>query len=318
MRQQSLASAGFEKYRKQTRKEQFLAEMDQIIPWRDLCKVIKPFYPKPKGAGRPPVGLERMLRIHFLQHWFNLSDPAVEEALYDSRAMRHFVGIDLGREPAPDETTVLKFRHLLEAHNLGDRLFALINEYLQENGLRISTGTIVDATIIEAPSSTKNKEGKRDPEMHQTRKGNQWYFGMKAHIGVDSRTKLIHTVAATAANVHDSQLLGDLLHGDETRVWGDSAYSRQGDRMRDKAPNAIDFTNRMGNRHRPLSDEDRARNKTKSKVRAKVEHPFLILKRIFGFNKVRYRGLGRNANRLYVACGLVNLYMVRRQLLRPT
>lgn len=318
MRQRTLADESFERFRKPTRRDQFLAEMESIIPWRDLCEVIKPFYPKPKGAGRPPVGLERMLRIHFLQHWFNLSDPAVEEALYDSRSIRRFVGIDLGREPAPDETTVCKFRHLLEAHNLGDQLFALINVYLQENGLKVSTGTIVDATIIDAPSSTKNKEGKRDPEMHQTRKGNQWYFGMKAHIGVDSQTKLIHSVAATAANVHDSQLLGDLLHGDETRVWGDSAYAGQGDVIRQHAPKAKDFTNKKGFRNRPLSDEDAAKNKTKSSVRAKVEHPFLILKRIFGFNKVRYRGLDKNANRLFVACGLVNLYMARRQLLRAT
>lgn len=318
MRQQTLAEEGFERYRKPTRREQFLNEMHEIIPWDGLCGVIEPFYPKAEGAGRPPIGVERMLRIHFLQHWFNLSDPAVEEALYDSRAMRRFVGIDLGREPVPDETTVCKFRHLLEAHDLGDVLFALINEYLQENGLKVSTGTIVDATIIDAPSSTKNKEGKRDPEMHQTRKGNQWYFGMKGHIGVDSQTKLIHSVAATAANVHDSQLLGDLLHGDETRVWGDSAYAGQGDVIRDKAPNAKDFTNKKGCRNRPLCDEDDARNRTKSKVRAKVEHPFLILKNIFGFRKVRYRGLDKNASRLFVACGLVNLYMARRHLLRPT
>ena len=318
MRQQTLAEEGFERYRKPTRREQFLDEMHEIIPWDGLCDVIEPFYPKPKGAGRPPIGVERMLRIHFLQHWFNLSDPAVEEALYDSRAMRRFVGIDLGREPAPDETTVCKFRHLLEAHDLGDRLFALINEYLHENGLQVSTGTIVDATIIDASSSTKNKEGKRDPEMHQTRKGNQWYFGMKAHIGVDSKTKLIHSVAATAANVHDSQLLGDLLHGDETRVWGDSAYAGQGDVIREHAPRAKDFTNKKGYRNRPLSDGDKARNKTKSKVRAKGEHPFLILKRIFGFNKVCYRGLDKNANRLFIACGLTNLYMAKRQLLRPT
>ena len=318
MRQKTLAEEGFEKYRKPTRREQFLDEMDQVIPWRDLCKVIKPFYPKPKGAGRRPVGLERMLRIHFLQHWFNLSDPAVEEALYDSRAMRRFVGIDLGNEPAPDETTICKFRHLLEAHNLGDQLFFLINEYLQENGMKVNTGTIVDATIIDAPSSTKNKGKSRDPEMHQTKKGNQWYFGMKAHIGVDSRSKLIHSVAASAANVHDSQLLGDLLHGDETRVWGDSAYANQGDTIRDHAPNAKDFTNQKGCRKRPLSDDDKAKNKTKSKVRAKVEHPFLILKRVFGFTKVRYRGLEKNATRLFVACGLVNLYMARRRLLRTT
>ena len=318
MRQQTLAEEGFERFRKPTRRDQFLAEMEAVIPWRDLCKVIKLFYPKPKGAGRRPVGLERMLRIHFLQHWFNLSDPAVEEALYDSRAMRRFVGIDLGREPAPDETTVCNFRHLLEAHNLGDQLFALINAYLQENGLKVSTGTIVDATIIDAPSSTKNKDGERDPEMHQTRKGNQWYFGMKAHIGADSQSKLIHSVAATAANVHDSQLLGDLLHGDETRVWGDSAYAGQGEVIRENAPKAKDFTNKKGCRNRPLSAADAAKNMTKSKVRAKVEHPFLVLKRIFGFNKVRYRGLDKNANRLFVACGLVNLYLARRQLLRPT
>ena len=318
MRQRTLADEGFEKFRKPTRREQFLDEMDQIIPWRDLCKVIKPFYPKPKGAGRPPVGLERMLRIHFLQHWFNLSDPAVEETLYDSRSMRRFVGIDLGREPVPDETTVCKFRHLLEAHNLGDQLFVLMNEYLQENGLKVSTGTIVDATIIDAPSSTKNKDKARDPQMHQTKKGNQWYFGMKGHIGVDSQSKLIHSVAATAANVHDSQLLGDLLHGDETRVWGDSAYMGQGDTIREQAPKAKDFTNRKASRHRPLSDADKGKNRAKSRVRARVEHPFLILKRVFGFTKVRYRGLHKNATRLFVACGLVNLYMARRRLLRTT
>ena len=316
MRQQTLAEEGFEKYRKPTRREQFLEEMDRIIPWAELSAVIEPFYPKGEGPGRPPVGVERMLRIHFLQHWFNLSDPAVEEALYDSRAMRRFVGIDLGREPAPDETTICKFRHLLERHNLGDRLFALIADYLQENGLKVSTGTIVDATIISAPSSTKNKDRKRDPEMHQTKKGNQWYFGMKAHIGVDSRSKLIHSVAATAANVHDSQLLPDLLHGGETRVWGDSAYTGQGEMIREHAPKAKDFTQKKGSRHKALTDAERAKNRTKSRVRAKVEHPFLILKRVFGFDKVRYRGLDKNANWLFVACGLVNLYMARRHLLR--
>ena len=294
----------------------FFAEMDKIIPWRELCDVIEPFYPKADGAGRPPIGIERMLRIHFLQHWFNLSDPAVEEALYDSRAMRTFVGIDLGREAAPDETTVCKFRHLLEAHNLGKQLFALIAEYLDENGMKVRTGTIVDATIIDAPTSTKNRRKERDPEMHQTKKGQQWYFGMKAHIGVDSRTKLIHSVAATSANVHDSQVLPDLLHGNETRVWGDSAYTGQGDAIREQAPDARDFTQKKGCRNRPLSEEERSRNRTKSKVRAKVEHPFLVLKRIFGFTRVRYRGLMKNANRLFVTCGLTNIYMARRDLLK--
>jgi len=216
--QQTFAEGSFERYRKPTRRERFLEEMNRVVPWADLAAAIEPVYPKAEGPGRPPVGVERMLRIHFLQHWFNLSDPAVEEALYDSRAMRHFVGIDQGREPVPDETTICKFRHLLEAHQLGEQLFTLIRTYLAEQGLQISRGTIVDATIISAPSSTKNRAKERDPEMHQTKKGNQWYFGMKAHIGVDSRTKLIHSVAATAANVHDSQVLPQLLHGQETRV----------------------------------------------------------------------------------------------------
>jgi IS5 family transposase len=285
------------------------------MPWADLCALIEPFYPKNDGPGRPVIGLERMLRIHFLQHWFNLSDPAVEEALYDSRAMRSFVGIDLGREPAPDETTVCKFRHLLEKNDLGGRLFEEIGAYLQDQGLASNTGTIVDATIISAPSSTKNKEQKRDPEMHQTKKGNQWFFGMKAHIGADSRSKLIHAVAATAANVADSKVLPDLLHGDETRVWGDQAYRGQREAIRRAAPRAKDFTNRRY-RHKGVVDEtERTKNRTKSQVRAKVEHPFLVLKRVFGFSKVRYRGLAKNANRLFVACALVNVFMARRHLL---
>jgi len=315
MRQRTFSEEGFEKHRKKTRREQFLEDMDQIVPWQELAAAIAPHYPQPKGAGRRPIGVERMLRIHFLQHWFNLSDPAVEEALYDSRAMRRFVGIDLGREPVPDETTICKFRHLLEARDLGARLFELMQQYLQENGFRIGRGTIVDATLIAAPSSTKNQDNARDPEMHQTKKGNQWYFGMKAHIGTDSQSKLIHSVVATPANVHDSQVLGDLLHGDETRVWGDSAYTGQRDVIRRHAPRARDFTQRKAHHHRPLSDDDRKRNRTKSRVRAKGEHPLLVLKQIFGFRKVRYRGIHKNANRLFVACGLVNLYMVRRRML---
>ena len=318
MRQQTFAEKCFERYRKAMRRERFLDEMDRLIPWRELCEVIEPFYPKAQGAGRPAMGLERMLRIHFLQHWFNLSDPAVEEALYDSRAMRNFVGIDLGREPAPDETTVCKFHHRLEAHHLGELLFELMGQYLQENRLTVRTGTIVDATIIDAPSSTKNREGKREPEMRSTKKGNRWYFGMKAHIGVDSRSKLIHSVVATAANVHDSRMLGELLHGEETWVWGDSAYAGQGEVMQAHAPNAKDYTKRKGCRHRALTDVERSRNCTKSRVRAKVEHPFLILKRVFGFSKARYRGLAKNATRLFIACGLVNVYMARRFLLCPT
>src|ERR1700724_2812557 len=216
MKQRTLAMmTGFEQYTRKTRRAIFLEEMEQVVPWREVCVLIEPHYPKP-GNGRPPVGVERMLRIYFLQQWFNLSDPAVEEALYDSPVMRQFVGIDLGEEPAPDETTVCKFRHLLERHDLGQRIFAQVNGYLEQHGLKIGTGTIVDATILHAPSSTKNKTGERDPEMHQVRKGQQWYFGMKAHGGVDAETKLIHSVAATAAHVADRRMLPGLLHGHET------------------------------------------------------------------------------------------------------
>ena len=315
MQQQTFAEASFEQYRKPTRRERFLTEMERVIPWGELAAILEPFYPKPEGAGRPPIGVERMLRIHFLQHWFTLSDPAGEEALYDSRAMRQFVGIDLGREPVPDETTICKFRHLLEAHQLGAQLFTLIRAYLAEQGVTVSQGTIVDATIINAPSSTKNRKKARDPEMHQTKKGNQWYFGMKAHIGVDSRTKLIHSVAAPAANVHDSQVLPDLLHGQETRVWGDAAYSGQRDVIRHHAPRAKSFIQTKAHRHQPLSEAERACNRIKSKVRAKVEHVFLVIKRIFGWSKVRYRGLAKNTNWLFVMCGLTNLYVARRRLL---
>ena len=315
MKQQSLEATGFEKYRKKTRKEQFLDEMDRIIPWGELCEVITPYYPNPTGAGRKPIGLERMLRIHFLQHWFELSDPGAEEALYDSRAMRLFVGIDLGKEPVPDETTICNFRHLMEKHNLGDELFRLVNVYLSENGLKVNRGTIVDATIINAPSSTKNKKKKRDPDMHQTRKGNQWYFGMKAHIGVDSKTRLIHSVAVTPANVHDSQVLEDLLHGDETRVWGDSAYAGQKATLRTHAPNAKDFTQKKSSRYRQLTSAERAANRHKSRVRARVEHVFGVMKRQFGFTKVRYRGLDKNAHCVFTKCALVNLVLAKRQLL---
>jgi transposase, IS5 family len=315
MQQQTFAEVTFEPYRKSTRRERFLDEMNRVVPWMDLVAAIAPVYPKAAGPGRPPVGIERMLRLHCLQQWFNLSDPAVEEALYDSRAMRQFVGIDLGREPVPDETTICKFRHRLETHQLGQQLFARIGEYLTKQGLQVSRGTIVDATIISAPSSTKNRTKERDPEMHQTKKGKQWYFGMKAHIGVDSQTKLIHSVAATAANVHDSQALPQLLHGQETRVWGDSAYSGQREVIQRHAPNAKSFIQTKAHRHRPLSEEERARNRTKSKVRAKVEHAFLVIKRIFGWAKVRYRGLAKNTHWLQISCGLANLYVARQRLL---
>jgi IS5 family transposase len=313
MRQLTFATAGFEPYAKNTRRAAFLEEMDRTVPWRELCVLIEPVYPKP-GNGRPPVGLERMLRIYFLQLWFNLSDPAVEEALYESVSMRQFVGIDLGREPVPDETTVCKFRHLLEKHDVGRKIFEQVHEHFEARGLKVNAGTIVDATIISAPSSTKNATNSRDPEMHQTKKGNQWYFGMKAHFGVDSKTKIIHAVVATAANVHDATVLPDLLHGEETRVWGDRAYQGQGEVIRKHAPNAKDFTNRRY-RYRGVVDEaEKQRNRTKSKVRAKVEHSIGVIKRIFGFGKVRYRGLDKNAHRLFVTAALANLFILRHRL----
>src|SRR5213076_2980703 len=282
MKQRTLAMmTGFEQYTRKTRRAIFLEEMEQVVPWGELCALVAPHYPQP-GKGRRPVGVERMLRIYFLQQWFNLSDPAVEEALYDSQAMRRFVDIDLGREPVPDETTVCRFRHLLEAHELGQKLFEEVQRHLAAKGLKVATGTIVDATIINAPASTKNAEKARDPEMHQTKKGNQWSFGMKAHLGVDSRTKVIHAVVATPANVADCTVLPELLHRQETRVWGDQAYRGQRAVIREHAPKARDFTNRRY-RHRGVVDEvERAKNRAKSKVRARVEHAIGVIKRVFG------------------------------------
>ena len=315
MKQMTLSASGFDRYGKTTRRAAFLAEMERVVPWRELCALIEPFYPKP-GNGRRPIGLERMLRIYFLQQWFNLSDPAVEEALYDSLAMRRFVGIDLGHEPAPDETTVCKFRHLLEQHDIGRQLFEQVHVHLEKQGIKVSKGTIVDATIINAPSSTKNAAGERDPEMHQTKKGNQWYFGMKAHIGVDSKQKVIHSVVATSANVADATILPDLLHGEETCVWGDQSYRGQTEVIHEQAPKARDCTHRRYRLRGCVDEIQRAKNRTKSKVRAKVEHVFGVMKRVFGFEKVRYRGLEKNANRLFATCALVNLFIVRSQLMR--
>jgi len=306
---------GFERYTKKTKRALFLEEMEQVVPWRELCALLEPHYPK-AGNGRSPVGVERMLRIYFLQQWFNLSDPGVEEALYDSAVLRQFAGIDLGQEPVPDETTVCKFRHLLEEHKLGGEMLQTVNLHLQEKGVRITTGTIVDATIIHAPSSTKNREEKRDPEMHQTKKGHQWFFGMKAHVGVDSKSKIIHSAAVTAANVADATVLPELLHGEETRVWGDQAYRGQAEVIQQCAPRAQDCTHRRYRYKNQVDEVERAKNRNKSRVRSKVEHVFQILKLQFGFVKTRYRGLKKNANRLFAACALVNLFVVRKKLLR--
>ena len=308
---------GFERYGKTTRRAQFLADMDRVIPWPELAAAVETVYPKIGEAdGRPPIPLERMLRVYFLQLWFNLSDPAVEEALYDSAAMRNFAGIDLGTEGAPDETTVCKFRHLLERNKLGKTLLKAVNDHLRRSGIKIANGTIVDATIINAPSSTKNKDGKRDPQMHQTAKGRQWYFGMKAHLGVDSKTKLIHTVLASAANVGDALALPHLLHGQETRVWGDQAYRGQKEAMRAAAPRARDFTNQRYRWGTRVDEQIKATNRNKSRIRAKVEHTIGVIKRIFGFQKVRYRGLAKNLHRLEVTAALANIYTVRRRLLK--
>jgi IS5 family transposase len=314
MRQQTLAAqTGFEKYGRKSKREQFLEEMEQSIPWAELQALIEPYYPKGEN-GRPPVGLSIMLRVYFLQQWFNLSDPGAEEALYESPALRRFAGVDLGRAPAPDESTILQFRHLLEKHDLGGAMLQAVNAYLESRGIRISRGTIVDATIIHAPSSTKNRSGERDPEMHQTRKGKQWYFGLKAHIGVDSKQGHVHSVCTSAASVADKHMLPDLLHGEERKVWGDGAYQGQGEAIRQAAPQAQDMTSRRVQYKNFVDELQKAKNRVKARVRAKVEHPFRILKRIFGFEKVRYRGLKKNHQRLCACFALVNLYLHRKRL----
>ena len=322
MKQMTLAAAkGFEVHGRSTRKADFLARMEALVPWVEFCALIEPYYPK-AGGGRPPRGLERMLRMYCVAIWFNLGDEACEDALYDIAAFRDFCGIDLGRERVPDATTLLNFRHLLEEHRIGAVLFAKIGELLLANGMKLSGGTIVDATLIAAPPSTKNAAGERDPEMHQSKKGNQWHFGMKLHIGVDSQSGLIHSASITAGNVHDSQELPNLLHGGETRLYGDSAYrgEKQRKQLKDIAPRAKDFTNKRAYRSRPLTEADKETNRRKSSVRSKVEHPFLTLKRIWGFAKVRYRGLAKNANRAFAMLALINLSKWGRPLtgqLRP-
>jgi len=319
MKQQTLAmaedqNASFEQHRKPTRRDVFLDTMHKIVPWKELCAIIEPHYPK-RGNGRPPIGLERMLRIHFVQHWFNLADFACEEALYDSVSLRRFVGIDLGCESVPDATTMLKFRHLLEQHKLAEQLFTEVGRVLSSSGMSLKTGTIVDATIIAAPSSTKNSEKQRDPEMRQTRKGKQWYFGMKLHIGVDSQSGLTHSAVVTSANVHDKHPLPKLLHGREKRVYGDSAYASQKNLILSKAPGAKDFTNQRIRKSGEIDEVERGKNRNKSKIRARVEHVFAVVKRLWGFNKVRYRGLAKNAARAFTALALANIYLSRRHLL---
>lgn len=309
MKQMTLATGtGFELHARPTRKAEFLAKMEMLMPWSELCALIEPHYPK-AGNGRPPIGLERMLRMYWVANWFNLADEACEDAMYDIAVFREFCGFDLGRERIPDATTLLKFRHLLEENDFGKEMFARVGALLQAHGVKVSGGTIVDATLIAAPPSTKNEDKARDPEMHQVKKGNQWYFGMKVHIGADSKTGLIHRASVTAANVPDSDEVPNLLHGHETQFHGDSAYRGKARRERLKgiAPKAKDFTNKRAYRNAPLSDADKETNRRKSSIRAKVEHPFLILKRLWGFAKVRYRGLAKNANRALAMLAAINI-----------
>ena len=308
--------AGFEQYRRPTKRDVFLETMEKIVPWSHLCEVVEPYYPKGVG-GRPPVGLERMLRMYFVQHWFNLADVACEEALLDSTALRRFVGIDLGRERVPDGTTLLKFRRLLENNKLTRRIFDEINGHLAGKGLLMREGTIVDATLIAAPPSTKNKDGERDEEMHQSKKGNDWHFGMKAHVGVDMATGLVHTVVGTAGNVSDVTQAHALLHGGEKAVLGDAGYQGVAKRP-ENAGKAIDWHTAMrpsvrkALKKNPMGRALEKLEHTKASVRAKVEHCFHVVKCLFKHRKTRYRGLAKNNAQLFTLFAFANLVLARR------
>jgi IS5 family transposase len=322
MHQRSFAEMEFEGKRKVTRRERFLGAIEAVTPWAELAEQIEPFYPKGGGRGRPPIGLQRMLRMTIAQQCFGLSDEGTEDALYDSQALRQFVGIDLAREDAPDATTLLKFRRLLEAHRLTERIFAAINAHLTERGLILKEGTVVDATIIAAPSSTKNREGRRDPEMHQTRKGDQWHFGMKAHIGADMDTGLVHSLATTPANAADVTCAHALLHGEERLALGDAGY-RGVDKRPENQGRAVQWEVALRPGQRRALPKNRAGRQAerieqlKARVRALVEHPFHWIKNIFGLKKVRYRGLAKNTAQLFTLFALANLMIAKRWLLAP-
>jgi transposase, IS5 family len=313
MQQMTFASAAWQNKGKVTRRERFLAEMHAVIPWERLLGLIEPHYPK-AGNGTQPLPMQRMLRIYFMQNWFNLSDPAAEDALYDSESMRRFAGIELAEDDIPDETTILRFRHLLEKHHLTEQIFAEVRSLLEEKRLLLKSGTIVDATIISAPPSTKNAEKARDPEMHQTRKGKQWHFGMKAHVGTDKRG-IVHSLSTSAANVADITELPKLLHGQEKEVFGDQAYWSEFHRECAQASGIRYRINRRGTSAKPLSEHQRSINRLRSQARARGEHAFHVVKRLWGFSKVRYRGLAKNTARLFTAFALANLYLLRRRLL---
>ena len=322
MRQGSFSELEYEHKHRLTRRDRFLAEIDAVTPWSALVAEVETHYPKGEGRGRPPIGCERMLRMYLAQQCFGLSDEGMEDALYDSQAIRRFVGIDLTHERAPDATTLLKFRRLLEQHDLTRRLLETLNVHLAANGLFMLIGSVVDATLIAAPSSTKNKEGERDPEMHQTKKGNQWYFGMKAHIGVDMDSGLVHSLVGTAANVADVTRAHELLHGEETVVFGDAGYQGAQKRPEADPEHSVDWQvamrpgkRRQLDRTQPLDNLRDEVEKLKASIRAKVEHPFQVIKQRFGYRKVRYRGLAKNTAQLYTLFVLANLVRVRRQLL---
>jgi IS5 family transposase len=313
--QRTFAGLAWSTKGKVTRREQFLAEMNAVIPWQRLMALIEPHYPS-TGKGRQPLGLEKMLRIYFVQQWFDLSDPAAEDAIYDSESIRRFVGVELGEDRVPDESTILRFRHLLEEHDLTEAIFAEINGLLEEKNLLLKAGTIVDATIIHAPSSTKNASGKRDPEMKQGRKGKTWYHGMKVHTGTDKRG-LTHSLVVTDAGQSDIKQMPELLHGDEREVYGDQAYWKEADRQDFEARNVRYRVNRRPNPGRPLNERWKKINRSRSRVRARGEHGYHVVKRLWGFNKVRYRGLAKNRARAFTAFALANLYLVRRKLIPP-
>jgi IS5 family transposase len=314
--QRTFASEAWSRKGKRTRRERFLGEMDAVMPWGRLIELIEPHYPK-AGRGRRPHDLERMLRIYFLQQWFSLSDPQAEDAIYDSESMRRFAKVELGEDVVPDETTILRFRHLLEKHRLTEGIFEAVKDLLAEHRLLLRAGTIVDATIIAAPSSTKNKTGTRDPEMKQTRKGKNWYFGMKLHIGTDRRGT-VHSVTATHAAESDIKQLPNLLHGEESVLYGDQAYWKEADRQAFEKQGVRYRVNRRapgGNRN--LSPRWRKINRARSRTRARCEHPFRVVKRLWGFDKTRYRGIAKNLARAQTMFALANLYAVRYRLLPP-
>lgn len=313
MKQTTFASMAWAAKGRTTRRERFLAEMNAVIPWARLTALIEPHYPK-AGSGRPPLPLERMLRIYFMQQWFNLSDPAAEDAIYDSESMRRFAGVELAEDVVPDETSILRFRHLLEQHKLTEAIFVGVRGLLESKGLLLKSGTIVDATIIAAPSSTKNAEGQRDPEMHQTRKGKDWHFGMKVHVGT-TKQGLVHSLVTGPANEGDITRLDDLLHGQEKELYGDQAYWSEDHRQQCKHAGIQYRVNRRPRQRHKLTEQEKLINRSRSRRRARGEHAFLVIKRLWGFAKVRYRGLYKNTVRALAMFALANLYLVRRRLL---